>query len=81
MPINIENTQSKDENMPNDTYLVVKETDTCPHWESAGNESLSPMRECWYCKYSNFRKDFNKHRTLSVCQYSINQCNMEEKEK
>ena len=81
MAINIENIWSKDKNIPDAAYPVVRESDTCPHWENAGNESVSPMRECWYCKYSDFRKDFNEHRNFSVCRCSINQCNREEKEK
>jgi len=55
------------------TYPVVREDDTCPHWECYGDESLTPMRECWYCKHSDFRKDIIEHKLSSVCRYPINQ--------
>ena len=49
------------------SFPIVKEDDTCPFWESAGDASLLPMRECWYCKFSDFRKLFGEHRTYSEC--------------
>jgi len=70
--LDIENMRTKDKKMTNDTYPVVRENDTCPHWEYIGGESLAPMRECWYCKYSDFRKDVNKHLTRSVCRCPLN---------
>ena len=81
LDIDIGNTPPEGKSIPDGAYPVVRENDTCPHWKNAGNESLSPMRECWYCKYSDFRKDLNEHRTFSVCRCPINRCNMEEKEK
>ena len=76
---NIENMRPKDSGMPDDTYPVVREDDTCPHWECTGGESLAPMRECWYCKYSDFRKDTRVHRTSSVCRCPVNQSDQEKK--
>ena len=50
-----------------ESFLVVMEDDTCPHWEAVGDASITPMRECWYCKFSDFRKETNEHLTYSVC--------------
>jgi hypothetical protein len=65
--------------VPEDTCPVVKENYSCQHWECAADNSLTPMRECWYCKYSDFRKDISEHRTDSVCHCPANQSNEEEK--
>jgi hypothetical protein len=75
--LNIGNKRPENKGMQDDIYLVVREDDTCPHWECTGGESLAPMRECWYCKYSDFRKDISKHRTHSVCRCSINRSHEE----
>ena len=56
----------------NNTYRVVREDDTCHKWECIEGELLAYMHECWYCKYSDFRKDISKHRTLSVCRCPLN---------
>ena len=74
------NMRPKDKGITDDTYPVVREDDTCPHWEYAGGESLAPMRECWYCKFSDFRKNISEHRTHSVCRCPVNR-NEEEKER
>jgi len=71
----------KNKDMPANTYPVVREDDTCPHWECTGGESLAPMRECWYCKYSDFRKDMSEHRTHSVCHYLMNRSDEEDEKK
>jgi hypothetical protein len=76
--LDIGNMRPKDKGMPDDPYPVVREDDTCPHWECVAGESLAPMRECWYCKYSDFRKDISEHRTRSVCRCPINRSNEEE---
>ena len=49
------------------SFHLVKEDDSCRFWEYSGDASLLPMRECWYCKYSDFRKKHGEHKTLSVC--------------
>lgn len=71
MTVDIGNNRLKDNGVPNNQYPVVKEDDTCLHWESAGTESLTPMRECWYCKFSDFRTDIDEHRAFSTCHYSV----------
>ncbi len=75
------NMRPKNKDMTADTYPVVREDDTCPHWECTGGESLAPMRECWHCKYSDFRKDMSEHRTHSVCHYLMNRSDEEEEKK
>ena len=50
--------------------MIVKENYCCEHWEP-NDEVLVPMRECWCCKWSNFRAD-NKNSSsecFSVCNY------------
>lgn len=79
--MDIGNMRTKNKGMPADTYPVVREDDTCPHWECTGGESLAPMRECWYCKYSDFRKDISEHRIRSVCRCPVNRSDEEEKER
>ncbi len=74
------NMRPKEKGMKYDTCPVVREEDTCPHWECTESESLAPMRECWYCKYSDFRKDISEHRTQSVCRCPINPGDGDEKE-
>ncbi len=76
--MDISNMRPKDKAMPDDTYPVVREDETCPHGECAGGEGLAPMRECWYCKYSDFRKDISEHRTSSVCRCPMNRSDGEE---
>ena len=73
MNIGIRNTGPEGKIIPNGAYRVVKENDTCTHWKCRGDESLSPMRECWYCMFSDFRKDLSEHLTHSVCRWQINQ--------
>ena len=46
---------------------LVQEDDSCQFWEYGGEASLLPMRECWYCKYSDFRKQYGEHRAESLC--------------
>jgi len=65
--LDIKNMRPKDQGVPDAPYPEVREDDTCPHWECTGGETLVPMRECWYCKYSDFRKDISEHRARSVC--------------
>jgi len=50
-----------------DVFLVVRENHSCPHWQPDGDASLIPMHECWYCRFSDFRKDTEEHQTHSVC--------------
>jgi hypothetical protein len=53
--------------------LIVKENHCCEHFEP-DDGALVPMRECWCCKWSNFRLE-NKSgvsETISVCNYAGN---------
>lgn len=61
--------QPDDVKILNDSYSYkkVKEDDTCQHWECVAGNVLAPMHECWYCKYSDFRKDISNHLAHSVC--------------
>lgn len=78
MTFQAESMQNKDKRMPDSACPVVHENDTCPHWECRGDENITPMHECWYCKHSDFRKDLMERKTSSICHRSRNQSNGEE---
>ena len=52
---------------PTESYPIVKESFSCPNWECSSAVSITPMHECWYCKFSDFRNDFAEHQNTSVC--------------
>lgn len=49
---------------------VVREDYCCEHWEP-DKGVLVPLRECWCCKWSNFRIEGTNTEVenLSVCNY------------
>ena len=51
-------------------YLLVRENQCCEHWEP-DDGALIPMKECWCCKWSNFRSDSKESasESYSVCNY------------
>ena len=51
---------------------LVRPDDVCPLWEE-GKDCLVPMRECWFCKYSDFRKTTSVLMKQSVCRHPLNQ--------
>ncbi len=50
--------------------LIVKEDHCCEHFEP-DNGVLVPMKECWCCKWSNFRAEGENGISddFSVCNY------------
>lgn len=48
-------------------FPVVMENDTCQFWESDGDGGIITMQECWYCKYSDFRKLDSERIAQSIC--------------
>ena len=40
----------------NEGYKIVSEGDFCEHWEPE-HGTLVPMKECWCCKWSDFRSN------------------------
>ena len=50
--------------------MVVKEDHCCDHFEP-NDDALVPMRECWCCKWSQFRSDNAEGSAdgYSVCNY------------
>ena len=54
-----------------DGYPLVTEGYSCSHWTGAG-VGVSPVRECWYCKYADFRKRTDLTMTQSVCRCPAN---------
>ncbi|WNX84848.1 hypothetical protein RWV98_00835 [Agathobaculum sp. NTUH-O15-33] len=47
-------------------YPIVTEDYGCPHWVGSGGP-LANVRECWYCKYADFRKSTELHMRSSIC--------------
>lgn len=50
--------------------LIVKENHCCEHFEP-DDGVLVPMKECWCCKWANFRVGNNEYSgdCYSVCNY------------
>lgn len=55
-----------------DGFLIVGENDTCPYWEIHPTPALIPGKECWFCKWADFRADTAVYRHTSVCRNEIN---------
>ncbi|MEM1485512.1 hypothetical protein V6615_11625 [Oscillospiraceae bacterium PP1C4] len=49
-----------------DGYPIVTGEYSCPYWE-AGTGGTFEMQECWYCKFSDFRKFLQITLDKSVC--------------
>ncbi|WP_242943102.1 hypothetical protein [Hydrogenoanaerobacterium saccharovorans] len=49
-----------------DGYPIVTGEYSCPNWE-AGAGGTFEMRECWYCKYADFRKTTQIVLEKSIC--------------
>lgn len=47
-------------------FPIVTEDYTCPRWEGSGG-GLAAVRECWYCRYADFRKRTDVNLAQSVC--------------
>ena len=63
----------KNRNYDEAGLLIVQENHCCEHFEP-DDGALVPMKECWCCKWSNFRAD-NKGSSCdsySVCNYAGN---------
>ncbi|WP_024865211.1 hypothetical protein [Butyrivibrio sp. FCS014] len=50
--------------------MVVSENHCCEHFEP-NDDALVPMRECWCCKWSDFRADKGNGLSdgYSICNY------------
>lgn len=50
--------------------MIVREDYCCEHFEP-DDGALVPMKECWCCKWSNFRADSkdSSSESYSVCNY------------
>ena len=49
-----------------DGHLIVTEDHSCPHFTGTSRK-MSGVRECWYCKYADFRKSTKVHIRSSIC--------------
>lgn len=54
-----------------DMSRLVRPEDICTLWEE-GKDCLVPMRECWFCKYSDFRENTSMMMKQSVCRHPLN---------
>ncbi len=52
-----------------DGFLIVSETYSCEHFEPVPGR-LFCMKECWYCKWSDFHKNLKSgNNDSSICRY------------
>ena len=53
--------------------MIVTENHCCEHWEP-DDGALVPMKECWCCRWSEFRADNSSLSSdgVGVCNYSGN---------
>lgn len=49
-----------------DGYPIVTSEHTCPYWQT-DTMGLCAMPECWYCKFSDFRKSSRMTLQKSIC--------------
>ena len=49
-----------------DGYPIVTEDYSCPYFTGA-SRSMPAVRECWYCRYADFRKSTKLHIRSSIC--------------
>ncbi|MEA5137241.1 MAG: hypothetical protein VB035_14000 [Candidatus Fimivivens sp.] len=49
-----------------DGYPIVTGEHSCPHW-AAGSGGAFEMRECWYCRYADFREPPKISLENSIC--------------
>lgn len=43
-----------------------------PFWERGDPAAVITMRECWFCKWSDFREDLTTHKSESFCRNPAN---------
>lgn len=58
-----------------DGYPIVTGEYGCIHWQ-AGTVGLCAMRECWYCRYADFRKTTDAALARSICRCPYNRMNI-----
>lgn len=49
-----------------DGYPIVTEDYSCPYFTGT-SRSMPAVRECWYCRYADFRKSTKLHIRSSIC--------------
>lgn len=47
--------------------VSVRENGTCAHWEADGLPGMAILRECWFCRWANFRTDPDVYRHTGIC--------------
>ncbi|MEF9972156.1 MAG: hypothetical protein RR731_07585, partial [Oscillospiraceae bacterium] len=53
-------------------YPIVSHTNSCLHWAQNSPSGLCPIRECWYCKFADFRKSTSVDLSASICRHPKN---------
>lgn len=56
----------------------VKENGVCPLWEESRLPGMAMLRECWFCKWSDFREDTEEYQHTGTCRNPKQQKNWEE---
>ena len=54
-----------------DGYPIVTEDYSCPYFTGT-SRSMPAVRECWYCKYADFRKRTDVTLSVSICRCPVN---------
>ena len=55
-----------------DGQPVVGEGDACPLFAPDGSPGVAVMRECWFCRWSDFRENLETHKSESICRNPAN---------
>ncbi|MEG1404887.1 MAG: hypothetical protein RSC52_05205 [Oscillospiraceae bacterium] len=58
-------------------YPIVAHTNSCGLWVGQSPGGLCPTRECWYCKYADFRKTTAITMQTSICRHPGNKMPIE----
>ena len=55
-----------------DGQPVVGEGDACPYWQPGEAPAITATRECWFCRWSDFRENLETHKSESLCRNPAN---------
>ena len=47
--------------------IAVTENGVCPFWEKSEKPGMAMLKECWFCKWSDFRDDPDDYKNIGTC--------------
>lgn len=47
--------------------VTIKENDVCSFWEPDDEPAIAVIKECWFCKWSDFRVNVDKYKSVGYC--------------